>query len=69
MGKRLEDLEAELRAAGHQVERTFEAPVGSRQEFSDAEWVVRVDGKVIARGGAVGVLRDELAKWMGAREG
>lgn len=60
----LKDMERELREAGHQTERTYEAPVMSRQTASDAEWVFRVDGKVVARGHAVAALEEDLARWM-----
>lgn len=37
MRKRLEDMEDELIAAGHRVERTYEAPEGSEQPaYSDS---------------------------------
>ena len=65
--RRIQDLERELREAGHQVERTYEAPVRSQQRSSDAEWVFRVDGKVVARGAGIGELEVELARWMDAR--
>ena len=60
----IQEVERQLRAAGHQVERTYEAPVVSRQEASDAEWVFRVDGKVVARGAAIGVLEEAVRRWM-----
>ena len=60
----LKDMERELKEAGHQTERTYEAPVMSQQTASDAEWVFRVDGKVVARGRAMSALEEELARWM-----
>lgn len=66
MPKRIQELERDLRAAGHQVERTYEAPVESRQQASDAEWVFRVDGKVVARGGAMSELEEALRRWIAA---
>lgn len=67
MERDIASMERELRAAGHQIQRTYEAPVGSRQEFSDAEWVFRVDGKVVARGAAIGQLAAALQRWMEVR--
>lgn len=60
----LKDMERELKEGGHQTERTYEAPVMSQQTASDAEWVFRVDGKVVARGRAMSALEEELARWM-----
>lgn len=49
MGKRLEDLEAELRAAGHAVVIDFEFGEGNRHHGPSGEWFAKVDGLVVAR--------------------
>ena len=67
MQRDIQALERELRAAGHEVQRTYEAPVRSQQRAADAEWVFRVDGKVVARGAEMDELAEELARWMEAR--
>lgn len=45
---RITDIEAELRASGHQVERTLEDGPDQEAAFSDAQWRFRVDGELVA---------------------
>ena len=63
----MKDMERELREAGHQIQRTYEAPDMSRQAAADAEWVFRVDSKVVARGRSPADLEADLARWMAER--
>ena len=67
MARDLRSMEQELRDAGHQVQRTYEAPVMSQQKAADAEWVYRVDGKVVARGADMPAMEAELERWMASR--
>lgn len=57
-------IERELRTAGHQVDRTLEDGPEPRTAFSDAHWVFRVDGEVVATGRALGPLEDAVRTWL-----
>jgi hypothetical protein len=46
----IEEMERELRAAGHDVERAY--VMGELDTYDGDGWVVRVDGKVVAAGGS-----------------
>lgn len=64
MPRDFQAMERELREAGHQVQRTYEAPVRSQQRAADAEWVFRVDSKVVARGADMAAMAEELERWI-----
>lgn len=60
--KGIEDMERELREAGHDVDREY---VFDGQDSHDgAGWTVRVDGETVASGASLGALEDTLRGWM-----
>lgn len=59
----INDMERELREAGHEVvTENVEGP--PRREHTGAQWTVSVDGEVVARGGAIGEVEVALQRWM-----
>jgi ketosteroid isomerase-like protein len=62
--KSIEDMERELREAGHEVEREYE--MGKALDTYDGDgWVVRVDGKAVASAASLGGLEEGLGQWLG----
>jgi hypothetical protein len=48
---------SELRAAGHDA----------HHDYTDGEWVLVVDGEVVARAGPIGELDDAGRAWLASR--
>lgn len=64
MSDSLTTLEAEITAAGHQLERTYEwADVPGTRDGEG--WVVRIGGELVATGGSIGRLEAGLREWWG----
>jgi hypothetical protein len=53
----LDLLLSQLRAAGHDA----------RHDYADGEWVLTVDGEVVARAESIGELDDAGRAWLAAR--
>lgn len=54
--KRINDLEAALDAAGIPYRRTFDWHDG---------WALEVRGEIVARGQAIGLLEQDVRRWLG----
>ena len=63
----LATLEAEITAAGHQLERTYDGDVANPPGPDDLGWCVRVDGELVATGGSVGRVEKALREWWKGR--
>lgn len=58
----LTTLEAEITAAGHQLERAYEwADVPNTRDGEG--WVVRIGGELVATGGSIGRVEAGLRGW------
>lgn len=62
---RIEEIAPRLRAAGHTVEWGFDGPVMPNAP-GDPGWWCKVDGEVVARGAAIGLLEEALERWLAA---
>jgi hypothetical protein len=65
VGVGIDELERELRAAGHEVEREY--VMGELDTYDGDGWVVRVDGEVVASAASLGGLEDRLRRWKEGR--
>lgn len=62
MSDPLTTLEAEITAAGHQLERTYEWEDVPETRNGEG-WVVRIDGELVATGASAGRVEAGLREW------